>query len=95
MVAKKQENNIKIPKNSKETVHFLSESVTRRKFLIKGTTGLLSLVTVVAVGDLVYAQESADGEKIALAKGAVLDDKSLCSGCRTCEMVCSIVKSEG
>jgi Fe-S-cluster-containing dehydrogenase component len=69
--------------------------MTRREFIRSGTAGALSFATIVAVGDFVWAAPTTHGTEIALAKGAVLADKSLCSGCRTCEMVCSNVNSEG
>jgi len=36
-----------------------------------------------------------DGQKVALAKGVILADKSLCSGCRVCEIVCANFNSGG
>ena len=95
MAAKTRKNCKHKTKNTKDAGYLHFETVTRREFLIKGTTGAFGLVSMGAVGDFVYAQKSADGEKIAPAKGAVLADKSLCSGCRTCEVVCSNVNSEG
>ena len=95
MADKKKKNRKHNTKNTKDVAHLPFDTVSRREFLIKGTTGALALVTVGSVGDFVSAQKTADGDKIAPAKGAVLADKSLCSGCRTCEMVCSNVNSEG
>jgi Fe-S-cluster-containing dehydrogenase component len=74
---------------------YISKPMTRRDFIREGAAGILSFAAVVAVGDLAWSAQLADGAKIALAKGAVLADKSLCSGCRICEMVCSNVNSEG
>ncbi len=73
----------------------ISKLITRREFLKSGAAGVLSFATIVAVGDLSWAGNLPSGTEIALAKGAVLADKSLCSGCRTCEMVCSNINSEG
>lgn len=87
--------NTRVPKSVQNNAHHTSRPVTRREFLKESTTGVLSFATIVAVGDLAWAASSPDGTEIALAKGAVLADKSLCSGCRTCEMVCSNVNSEG
>ncbi|MFH0844951.1 MAG: 4Fe-4S dicluster domain-containing protein, partial [Pseudomonadota bacterium] len=36
-----------------------------------------------------------DGRKIVLTKGVVVADKGLCSGCRTCEAVCSTANNSG
>ena len=36
-----------------------------------------------------------NGQKVALAKGVILVDKSLCSGCRVCEIVCANFNSGG
>jgi len=88
-------NHIQIRKSPEKTVHFLSDPVTRRAFLRNGTAGILSIIAAVAVGDLLDIITFPDGTKIALAKGAVLADKSVCSGCRTCEAVCSNFNSEG
>ncbi len=84
-----------IPNHSEETASRISGSITRREFIRKGATGILSLTAVVAVGDFVWSAESSDRTKIALAKGAVLANKSLCSGCRICEMACANVNGEG
>jgi Fe-S-cluster-containing hydrogenase component 2 len=61
------------------------DPVTRRTFLKKSTAGVLTLV---AVGDVSRIFASPEGTKIALARGVILADKSLCSGCRVCEAVC-------
>ena len=76
---------INIAKQTDKTVQFLCDPVTRRVFLKNGTAGLLSIVAVGAVSNIFAF---ADGTKVALAKGVILADKSLCSGCRICEAVC-------
>ena len=86
---------IQFPKRTEKSARRIANSITRREFIREGTAGILSLAAVMAVGDLVWSAESSNGAKIALAKGAVLADKSLCSGCRICEMVCSNVNSDG
>ena len=95
MVEKNAKKDIHLVEDAEKTGHFLSFPVTRRAFLRNGTAGILSLVAAVAVGDLLDIVAFADGGKIALAKGVVLADKSVCSGCRTCEVVCSNFNSEG
>jgi len=87
--------NIHVPESTPKTGHFLSDPVTRREFLRNGTAGILSLVAAVAVGDVLEIITYPDGTRVALAKGAVLADKSVCSGCRTCEAVCSNFNSDG
>ncbi len=95
MIKKDTENHIQITKGTEKTGHFLSDPVTRREFLRNGTAGILSLVAAVAVGGVLDTITFPDGTRIALAKGAVLADKSACSGCRTCEAVCSHYNSDG
>ena len=86
---------IQVPKHTEENAPRIPSSITRREFIRKGTAGIFSLAAVVAVGDLVWSAESSGEAKIALAKGAVLANKSLCSGCRICEMACANVNGEG
>lgn len=95
MVKKKTKKNTPLSKNKNKKALSECNPVTRREFLLKGTAGIFSCITVVAVGNLAYAGKSPDEKTIALAKGAVLADKTLCSGCRTCEMVCTNINSEG
>jgi carbon-monoxide dehydrogenase iron sulfur subunit len=86
---------IEPPKTMRDKIDRMPKLMTRREFIRSGAAGVLSFATIVAVGDFAWATDAATGTKIALAKGAVLADKSLCSGCRTCEMVCSNMNSEG
>lgn len=76
---------INIAKLTDKTVHFFWDPVTRRTFIKKGAAGLLSIVAV-GGGSTIFAY--ADGTKVALAKGVIVADPSLCSGCRICEAVC-------
>lgn len=73
----------------------MAKEIDRRVFLKGLTLGALALGDVVAFGDLLWASTLPDGQKVALAKMAILVDKTLCCGCRVCEMVCSNLNSEG
>ncbi len=67
-----------------------------RRTVLKGITlGAFGLGSVVALGDLLEVFTFPNGQKIALARGVILADKSLCSGCRVCEMVCANFNSAG
>lgn len=95
MVAQNSKSHGGISNSTEKTGHFLSDPVTRREFLRNGTVGIVSLLTAVAIGDGLHILMFPDGTRIALARGAVLADKSVCSGCRTCEAVCSNFNSDG
>jgi Fe-S-cluster-containing dehydrogenase component len=95
VVEKNPKNHKQSPKGTEKTGLFLSDPVTRREFLRNGTAGILSLVAAVAIGDLLDIITFPDGTKVALAKAAVLAEKAVCSGCRTCEAVCSHFNSDG
>ncbi len=73
----------------------MAKEVDRRIFLKGLTLSALALGDVVAFGDLLWASTLPDGQKVALAKMAIFVDKTLCSGCRVCEMVCANLNSEG
>ena len=73
----------------------MAQEVDRRNFLKGLTRSALGLGSVVAFGDLLGASTLPNGQKVALAKMAIFVDKTLCSGCRVCEMVCSNLNSEG
>ncbi len=68
-----------------------------RRTLLKGLTTLsaLGLGTVVAFGDTLKSFALPNGHKVALAKAVIFANKTLCSGCRTCEMVCTNFNSSG
>jgi len=67
-----------------------------RRTVLKGITlGAFSLGSVVAIGDLLEVLTFPNGQKVALARGVILVDKSLCSGCRVCEMACANFNSGG
>jgi Fe-S-cluster-containing dehydrogenase component len=73
----------------------MANEVDRRNFLKCLTLGAVALGDVVAFGDLLWAADLPDGQKVALVKTAIFVDKSLCCGCRVCEMVCSNANCEG
>ncbi len=73
----------------------MAKEFDRRIFLKGLTLGALALGDVVAFGDLLWASTLPNGQKVALAKMAILVDKSLCCGCRVCEMVCANLNREG
>ena len=67
-----------------------------RRTLLKGFTfSALGFGSLVAFGDVLDSFALPNGQKIALAKAAIFADKTLCSGCRTCEMVCANFNSGG
>src|SRR5208337_475351 len=73
----------------------MAREVDRRIFLKGLMLGALALGDVVAFGDVLWATTLPNGQKVALARMAIFVDKTLCSGCRVCEMVCSNLNGEG
>lgn len=73
----------------------MAKEVDRRTLLRGLTLCALGVGGVVAFGDLLETLVFPNGQKVALAKGVILADKSLCSGCRICEMVCANFNSGG
>ena len=69
--------------------------ISRRDFLKAGVGGFAFLAGAVAVGDILEMVALAEGKELPLSKGVVVADKRLCSGCRTCEAVCSNYNSQG
>jgi carbon-monoxide dehydrogenase iron sulfur subunit len=69
--------------------------VSRRDFLKAGVTGLALLAGGVKVTHMLDRVALADERHLPLSKGVVVVDKKLCSGCRTCEAVCSTYNSQG
>lgn len=67
----------------------------RRAALKTFLLGTTALTGTVALGGLLEILTLPDGRKVALAKGVVLADPNVCSGCRVCEVVCSNVNSQG
>src|SRR3989304_7528682 len=73
----------------------MTKEVERRTVLKGFTLGALGLGGVISLGKFLEVLTFPNGQKVALAKGVILADKSLCSGCRICEMVCSNFNSGG
>jgi len=73
----------------------MTKDIERRTVLKGFTLGVAGLASFVSLGKLLEILTFPNGQKVALAKGVILADKSLCSGCRICEMVCSNLNSGG
>lgn len=69
--------------------------VSRRSFLKGGMTGLALITGAAVVGNILEIVTLPDGRRVVLAKGVVLVDSKLCSGCRTCEAVCTNYNDQG
>lgn len=69
--------------------------LTRRTFLKSGMVGMAFLTGTVGVVNILEALILPEGWAVALTKGVVLWDRELCSGCRTCEAVCTNYNNEG
>lgn len=67
-----------------------------RRTVLKGLTiGTFGLASVLTLGDLLEVFTFPNGQKVALAKAVLIADKTLCSGCRICEVVCANYNSQG
>jgi carbon-monoxide dehydrogenase iron sulfur subunit len=73
----------------------MAKEVDRRTLLRGLTLGALGVGGVVAFGDLLEILAFPNGQKVALAKAVIFADKTLCSGCRICEMACANFNSGG
>lgn len=69
--------------------------VHRRDFLKKGITGFAVVAGSLAAGEILEHLTNPVQRKVALAKGVVLVDAERCSGCRTCEAVCTTYNDHG
>lgn len=69
--------------------------ISRRDFLKAGVAGFAFLTGTVGMGDILKIVALAEAGQLPLSKGVVVVDKGLCSGCRTCEAVCSNYNSQG
>jgi carbon-monoxide dehydrogenase iron sulfur subunit len=69
--------------------------LSRRAFLRNSTAGLVLLGGAVVVGNILDVLTVPEGGRIALAKGVVLWERQRCSGCRTCEAVCTNYNNQG
>lgn len=73
----------------------MTQEVDRRTVLKGLALGTFALGSVVTLGGLLEVITFPNGQKVALARGVLLADRSLCSGCRICEMVCANFNSGG
>jgi Fe-S-cluster-containing hydrogenase component 2 len=69
--------------------------LTRRTFLKGGVVGMAFLTGAAGVVNTLEALTLPDGWAVTLTKGVVVGDPELCSGCRTCEAVCTNYNSKG
>lgn len=86
-------------KNTEEDIHSHNKElrkIDRRTFLKAGFGGA-ALLLGATINKKLWATiiTLPDGNKIVLTHGVVVTDKEICSGCRTCEAVCSNVNSQG
>ncbi len=78
--------------------HRSDTGIGRRTFL---KAGLGKIALIAATGTITTRKAWAetitlpDGKQLILTKGVVVADKGLCSGCRTCEVVCANANSQG
>src|SRR4030067_321626 len=73
----------------------MTKEVERRTVLKGFALGIAGLGSVISLGKFLEVLTFPNGQKVALARGVILADKSLCSGCRICEMVCANFNSGG
>ncbi len=73
----------------------LSTPMGRRTFLKGCMAGLGVVAGATALGEWFVTTLLPDGTGLALARGVVLVNKAICSGCRVCEAVCSNFNSQG
>jgi len=74
----------------------MATELDRRTFLRRCTLGACGLGSIIAFGDLLQVHAVSNGHTVPpLAKAIVIVDKTLCSGCRTCEMVCANFNGDG
>jgi Fe-S-cluster-containing dehydrogenase component len=69
--------------------------ISRRDFLKAGVAGFAFLAGAGVAGDILEIVVLAEEGELPLSKGVVVVDKKLCSGCRTCEAVCTNYNSQG
>lgn len=73
----------------------MARELDRRTFLRRCTLGACGLGSIIAFGDLLDVHAVSNGQQVPLAKAVILVDKTLCSGCRTCEMACANFNAAG
>ena len=70
--------------------------IDRRTFVKAGVGGAALFFSATITKNLwATIIDLPNGEKIVLTHGVVVADKEICSGCRTCEAVCSNANSQG
>lgn len=75
-------------KEKNEKKGFLDRPTTRRDFLKMSCKGIVG--TALSVSFLSLFTDSADASGFALATGVVIADPNRCTGCRRCEVVCTV-----
>lgn len=73
----------------------MAKEFDRRTFLRGCALGACGLGSVIAFGDLLDVHAVSNGQPVPLARAIILVDKTLCSGCRTCEMACANFNANG
>ena len=68
---------------------------SRRTFLKSAATSCLLAVGAIGAADLVEFLTVPNRERVALARGVVLADREMCSGCRVCVTVCVTFNCDG
>lgn len=69
--------------------------LNRRTFLKGGVAGFTLLAGNLAAGEILEIVACAEEDELPLSKGVVVANRELCSGCRTCEAVCTTFNSQG
>jgi protein NrfC len=73
----------------------MAKEFNRRAFLRGCALGACGLGGIFAFGDLRDVRAASNGQPVPLARAIILVDKTLCSGCRTCEMACANFNAAG
>jgi Fe-S-cluster-containing hydrogenase component 2 len=69
--------------------------LNRRTFLKGSAAGFTLVAGGLAAGGVLDIVAGAEEDDLPLSKGVVVANQELCSGCRTCEAVCTTVNSQG
>ena len=69
----------------------MARELDRRTFLWSAC----GLGSIIAFGDLLEVHAFSNGQTVPLARAVIRVDKTLCSGCRTCEMACANFNADG
>jgi len=90
-----KENGCKPGAEEKKQLDIKVPPLTRRTFLKTGMVGMVLLTGTPWMANSLEALTLPEEWVVALTKGVVLWDRERCSGCRTCEAVCTNYNSEG